>query len=267
MRICDAFRGLVVLAVLGFAGHAAAFDATNISPDTPPADAFKFGFDAYKQGDKLSAFEALSFAAGKGHAMAQWKLGQMYAAGDGIERDDYKAFELFSEVADAHAEDSPTEPGARFVSNAFVQLGTYYRLGIANTLIKPDPSRARQMFTYAASYFGDPEAQLNLAKMYYRGEGGDRDPLQAARWSKLSADKGNPGGQGLLGHLLFEGDDGIARQPVSGLALLLIARQRANPSDRWIGDMQEDAFAVATEDERRSAVAYAQDWLAKNPRR
>ena len=152
----------------------------------------------------------------------------MYAEGDGVKRDDYKAFELFSEIADAHADDSPTEPNARFVSSAFVALGGYYRKGIPEHRGEagPDP-RARRSIAYAASYFGDADAQLNLARMYYDGEGGDRDPLQAARWAKLAADKGNVGAQALLGHLLFEGD-GVERQPVLGLMYLTVARDRAN---------------------------------------
>jgi TPR repeat protein len=98
--------------------------------------------------------------------------------------------------------------------------------------------------------------------MYYEGEGGDRDTLQAARWAKLAADKGNVGAQALLGHLLFEGD-GIKREPVVGLMFLTIARDRASPSQQWILDMQEEALSVATESERRTAVALAEDWLDK----
>ena len=261
MRMYSALCPVVVCAVLGLAGQAYAFDPN--SPDASPAEAFQFGFDAYRQGDKVTAVEALGFAAEKGHPIAQWKLGRMYAEGDGITRDDYKAFEYFSEVADAHADDSPSEPNARFVSNAFVALGTYYKNGIPNTDIKPNLGRARQIFAYAASYFGDAEAQLNLARMYYEGEGGDRDTLQAARWAKLAADKGNVGAQALLGHMLFEGD-GIKREPVVGLMFLTIARDRAAPGQRWIFDMQEEALSIATESERRTAVALAEDWLGKN---
>jgi TPR repeat protein len=195
--------------------------------------------------------------------MAQWKLGRMYAEGDGVTQDDAKAFQLFSEVADAHADESPNAPSARFVSSAFVALGGYYRDGIPNTL-RPDFSRARQMFEYAASYFGDPDAQLNLARMYYDGEGGDPNPRQAARWAKLSADKGNVAAQALLGHLLFDGE-GIRRQPVLGLMFLTIARERAKPTDDWIRRMHEEAFSLASETERRTAIALANDWLSKNP--
>jgi len=263
MRISSAFQSLVAGAVLSFAGQALAFDAKNLNADTPPGEALQFGLTSYKNGDKETAFEALSFAAEKGHPIAQWKLGRMYAEGDGIKQDDYKAFEYFSEIADAHADDSPSEPNARFVSSAFVALGGYYRNGIPNTDVKADASRARQIYTYAASYFGDPDAQLNLAKMYYAGEGGDRDPVSAARWAKLAADKGNVGAQALLGHVLFEGD-GVQRQPVLGLMYLSLAREKAKTADSWIFEMQEQAVSMATESERRTAMALAEDWKKKH---
>ena len=263
MRISSVLSGAVLCAGLGFAGQALAFDPTNPGPEATSAEAFRVGFDAYRQGDKLTAVEALGFAAEQGHPIALWKLGRMYAEGDGITRDDYKAFGYFSEVADAHADDSPTEPSSRFVSDAFVALGKYYQSGIPDTDIMPNQDRARQFFTYAASYFGDAEAQLNLARMYYDGEGGERDPLQAARWAKLAADKGNVGAQALLGHLLFEGD-GLKREPVVGLMFLSIARQRAELGQRWIHEMQERALSVASESERRTAMALAEEWLADN---
>lgn len=263
MQISSVLRPIVICAVFGAAGPVLAFDPNNPSPEASPAEAFQYGFDAYRQGDKVTAAEALGFAAEKGHPIAQWKLGRMYAEGDGITRDDYKAFEYFSEIADAHADDNPSEPGARYVSDAFVALGNYYKSGIPDTDIKPNLGRARQIFNYAASYFGDDEAQLNLARMYYEGLGGDRDPLQAARWAKLAADKGNVGAQALLGHLLFEGD-GVKREPVVGLMFLSVARERADPSQRWIYEMQEEAVSVASESERRTAIALAEDWMDKN---
>jgi TPR repeat protein len=198
MRIRKALSGAAVVALLGMAGTANAFELNSLSADTSPNEALRYGLNSYKSGDTKAAVEALNFAAEKGVAGAQWKLGQMYATGDGVERDEYRAFELFSEVADAHADEPPSEPSAPYVSNAFVRLGTYYRQGIPNSKVQPDLGRARQFFAYAASYFGDVSAQLNLARMYYGGEGGDRDLIQAAKWANLSADKGNAEAQRLL---------------------------------------------------------------------
>src|SRR3954466_6144313 len=105
------------------------------------------------------SLNALQYAADGGHPVAQWKLGRMYADGDGVIQDDLRAFEYFSRIANAHAEDSPSAPQATIVANAFVALGRYYLNGIPNSKIKPDSDRAREMFSYAASYFGNADAQ------------------------------------------------------------------------------------------------------------
>jgi len=182
---------------IGVAAPAFATD-NKIGPDTPPADALRVGLAALKSGSTEVALDALNLAAGKGLVSARWKLAEMYATGDGVARDDYRAFQLFVEVANGQADIGPRDASAAYVSNAFVRLGNYYRSGISSSPIRADLPRARQYFTYAASYFGDPAAQLSLARMLYSGEGGDRDLVQAARWANLATDKGNSEAKTLL---------------------------------------------------------------------
>src|SRR5262249_55961469 len=150
-----------------------------------PVEAFRYGTQALRAGEKDKAVTSLQYAAEQGHALAQWKLGRMYAEGDGVERSDVRAFEYFSRMAAGYADDSPGTPKARFVANAVVALGNYYLDGIPNSAVKADPARAHEMFNYAASYFGDPDAQYYLARLYLDGKGGPRDPRQAARWLSL----------------------------------------------------------------------------------
>lgn len=201
-----------------------AFEIKDLTPETPPNQAFTYGLDQYKSGDKATAAEALDFAAQKGIAGAQWKLARMYADGDGVTRDDAKAFQLFGEViANSNDDDSVDAEAAPYVSNAYVRLGTYYRNGIPNSKVKPDLSRARQAFTYAASLFGNADAQLNLARMYYSGEGGDRDLVQAAKWAKLSADKGNPDAKALAVEVSLE----LAQDHLDGKDTTQSAREAA----------------------------------------
>jgi TPR repeat protein len=264
MRICNAYFGLLVAAGLGIAGPAMAFDGnTALTASTSPEVALQQGLELYRKGEKADAFEVLNFAAEKGDPIAQWKAGQMLADGDGIKRDDFKAFEMFSDLADAHAEDSPGEPSSRFVSKAFVALGRYYQSGIPNTDVKADLGRARQIYGHAALIYGDGDAQYNLARMYYEGQGGDRDPVRAVKWAKQAADKCVVDAQALLGHILFEGDDGIEREPVRGLTYLLVAGARARPDQTWISDFQEEAVSVATAQERHDAAELAAQWLGK----
>ena len=61
--------------------------------------------------------------------------------------------------------------GARSLMR-FVAVGVYSLSGIPNSDVHADPDRARELFQYAATTFGDPDAQYNLAHMYIVGAGG-----------------------------------------------------------------------------------------------
>ena len=250
---------LVAVALFGLSCGARAFEGSTSKKEQPsPLQAFQTGARAYMAGDKATAVTSLLDAAKRGHAMAQWKLARMYADGDGVEKDDVKAFDYFSQVANAHADDSPDTVQARFVANSFVALGNYYLDGIAGTPIKADQSRAREMFSYAASYFGDPDAQYNLARIYLDGSS-QKDVRQAARWLGLAANKGQREAQAVLGHMLFNGID-IPRQQARGLMWLTLANAAAGSGDKWIRDLYAEAAAKASVDDRTTAGDYVEAW-------
>jgi hypothetical protein len=224
-----------------------------------PVEAFRSGAQALRAGDAESGLRALEFAAENGHALAQWKLGRMYADGDQVGRDDLRAFEYFRNIVDSHADDSLGTPQARFVANAFVALGGYYISGIPNSSVTASPSRARDLFAYAASYFGDADAQYQLGRMLIEGQGGPKDVWQAARWLKLAADKGQYQAQALFGTTLFNGQ-ALPRQVSRGLMYLTLARDAA-PQEKWVADLHAAAFQQATDDERALALSYLEGWL------
>jgi len=252
--------GLMFGPVLG-AMPALAFDGNQPSDSAIPSpmEAFRYGAAALKT-DKAKAVTSLEYAAEKGHPMAQWKLGRMYAEGDGVPQDDLRAFDYFSRIANAHADDSPGTPQARFVANAFVALGHYYLDGIPKTRVKADAARARQMFAYAATYFGDAEAQFNLARLYLEGNGAPKDVRQAARWFNAAAHKGQYQAQAQLGAMLFAGE-GVPRQSARGLMWLTLAKDSAPAGEVWVGKLYDSAFSQATDDERSLALLYLERWL------
>ena len=239
-------------------------DAMAAAPPLSAMEAFKSGAHWLKAGEKAKAVHSLEYAAEKGHALAQWKLGRMYAEGDGVTQDDLKAFEYFRGIADSHAEDNPDTPQSRFVANAFVALGHYYLDGIPKTAVRRDPDRAREMFAYAASYFRDSEAQYYLARLYLDGVGAPHDPRQAARWFGLSAQKGQCSAQAMLGAMLFAGDH-VPRQAARGLMWLTLAKDSAKEGaatdQDWINRLYDSAFQQATEDERALALVYLKRWM------
>jgi len=255
MRIIET---AIALATVGLAiglGSALGFEGNRVEP--PAIDC---GQQAVKAGDPPRAVGTLQYAAEQGNAVAQWKLGRMYATGEGVPRCDLRAFEYFSRIANGHADEYPDAPQAPFVANAFVALGQYYLDGIPNSRVKPDPIRAREMFSYAASYFGNADAQHQLARIYLDGHGVGRDPRQAARWLTLAANKGQYQAQAMLGSMLFKGD-AVPREAARGLMWLTLARDSAKTEDRWIGELYEGAFKQANNDERAQALVYLERWL------
>jgi hypothetical protein len=239
---------------------AAVPSAAGRSPVLTPVEAFRSGTRALRAGETEKAVTSLQYAAEQGHALAQWKLGRMYAEGEGVERSDLRAFEYFSRIASAYADDSPGTPQARFVANAFVALGHYYLDGIPNSVVKADATRAHEMYAYAASYFGDPDAQYYLARLYLEGRGTLRDPRQGARWLHTAANKGQHQAQALLGHMLFKGDV-LPRQAARGLMWLTLAKDGAGAQETWITNSYEQAFKLASDDERSLALVYLERWV------
>ena len=242
------------------AAAATAGPARALDPDLSPGDAFWSGYEAYRAGDAATALEALNFAAEKGHPAALWKLGRMYATGDLVTEDDQKAMQLFTRVASEYADGNPDGPDAPFVADAFVTLGSYYQNGIPGA-VEADLGQARRYYSYAASYFGDPDAQYQLAMMYRHGHGGEQNDRQAARWFKLAARKGHVGAQAEFGSMLYQGL-GVGRNATEGLMWLSIAKL-LSPSDPLVQSRHEQAFSTASEEERRRAMVLAEEWVAR----
>lgn len=206
-----------------------------------------------------TSLSALQYAAEGGHPIAQWKLGQMYAVGDGVAQDDLRAFEYFTRIASAHAEDNPSAPQASIVARAFVALGRYYLDGIPNSKVKADPDRAREMFHYAASYFGNADAQYNLARLYLDSST-PREAKFGLRWLSLAVQKNHYQAQALLGQMMFNGDQ-LPRQAAKGLMYLTLARDSAGPGDAWIRESYASAMKKASENDRAMALQLLERWV------
>lgn len=272
MQISEVFRTSAAAAlVLTCAGSAIALDpqkqpapSAAVSAPAKPTeilDAFKSGTQAYIAGDRTKGLTALQYAAENGHPVAQWKLGRIYADGDGVQRDPYKAYQYFSQLCAKNAETSPFLPQARFVANAFVALGNYHLEGIPNSEVKADPRRAAQLFRYAATYFGDADAQYYLAQLYLEGRGAQKDARTAARWLYSAANKGQHQAQARLGQMMVHGE-GVPKQAARGLMWLTLAADAANGrGDEWIQKAYDDAVRETSQDDRIVARSYLEQHL------
>src|SRR4051794_31077714 len=112
MRICERLACLAALGAILAAAPAPAFALDgSATPGAQPAlafdgtpapahartptpvEAFRSGAQALRAGQTAKGINALEYAADQGHAAAQWKLGRIYAEGDGVKRDDLRAFD------------------------------------------------------------------------------------------------------------------------------------------------------------------------------
>src|SRR5579862_9274407 len=125
-------RGLALALFLACATPALALDGSTqpATLDKIPLKLFKSaqqalraGIDDLRAGDAKSSVEALKYAAAGGQPLAQWKLGRMYAQGQGVPHDDYQAYQYFDELIRSYNEDEPDRRDIPAVSNAFVAIG------------------------------------------------------------------------------------------------------------------------------------------------
>lgn len=240
---------MLAASVAGMSGFAVADEKPN------PWKVFKFGFDAYKSGHKEQALQAYRDASEQGQVGATWKLGRMYAEGDGVPRDDYEAYKFFREVVQQSVE--PGSEEETYVGDAYAALGRYSADGIPGTDIQANPALAQDYYQRAAAY-GSPTGQFEIGKMYLQKQT-TGNARQAGRWLKLAAQKGHQGARAMLGNLMFQ-----SGRVVDGLAMMTAALERAAPTDRiWIRSMQEEAFALSDEEQRREAIDRAQDFMGE----
>ena len=250
-------HGLLLQPALAFDGT-----ATPSNASLTPSQGLREGTAPQTPEDAAHAkeFSALEYAAEQGRTAAQWKLGRMYADGNGVPQDDMRAFEYFSKIANTHAEEPPRSPQAHIVANAFVALGRYYLTGIPNSTIKSDSTRARQMFSTRRPISAMPMRSLNLAAFISTAT--PAIVHEAARWFLLAATKGQCRAEAALGDILFRGQY-VPRQAARGLMWLTLGRDCAGPDENWVNSLYDDAFGRASDDERAMALVYLKDWMKR----
>ena len=243
------------------------------APLRPPApvvgfgsarEALRSGVRDYNAGNKAVAAQALEYAATQGDALALWKLGRMYADGDGVPHDDLKAFEYFSKIADDNEDVGPEFAEAQAWSRApSSRSGPISSTASSKTYVKRDLGRAHEMFhtrrrssairTRSTTSRGSISRAPASRRMRVRRRAGSTSRPRRAiiRRRRCSG-------------TCWSAAIGIPRQRGLGLMWLTIAREGADPDkDRWIYDLYEKAFAGANERDRQMALANLEQFLKR----
>lgn len=139
------------------------------------------GKTAYERGDYATALGLWLRLANQGNADAQYRVGNMYADGQGVPQDYAEAVKWYRKAADQGNADA---------QNA---LGDWYEYGWgAPWGVPKDKAEAVKWYRRAAAQ-GNEWAQYHLATLYASGhEGVPLDHVLAYMWFNLAAANGNP---------------------------------------------------------------------------
>ncbi|MBW8308722.1 MAG: SEL1-like repeat protein [Candidatus Paracaedibacteraceae bacterium] len=165
--------------------------------------------------DALGAFKLFKEATQEEITQAYFRLGEMYAYGQGIEKDLHQAIGWFTKAA--LKDDDWSSYEAQFI------IGSFYYKGI---ILKQEDTKAAYWYLKAAEN-GHSEAQWWIGLLYRLGAGVTRDLIKSYEWLKVSAKKGNHWGQYHLGEV-YGGGFGIKENKKLSLMWMHKAAKQGN---------------------------------------
>jgi hypothetical protein len=246
-------------------------DPQFVSPDS----AFAQGLGAYKGGYYEIAVPALEHAIAEADQMsrfyASYYLGRIYADNTGTRTDHPKAYILFQRLADDNMHIEPDDKQrAPYVADAFKQVASYFLTGLPEMGLKPDIEQAIDHLKYAATFFNDKDAQVELAKIYLRGEAPYANVKNGLHLLGSLAQARHPKAQALLAELHAQGKF-VPLDQQRALALITDAVTNAPPAERiWIEDLYQTIFCGTSPSVRSQAnglVAFWERMLSARPPR
>ena len=123
-----------------------------------------------------------------------------------------------------------------------------------------NPRRAASYLHHAALFFGDKEAQLELAKLYLSGNGSRDDVRRGLHYLSTLSEQSYPAAQALLAEQLWIGQHVKADQR-RALALVTMAAENAPAHDRiWIEEIYHSMFCAASQGTRSEADGLMARW-------
>jgi uncharacterized protein len=263
LRVTRTYSGIA--AALLFAAAASAAMAGDGIKYPSPQVAFEQGLGAYKSGYYEIAIPALEVAAAKGadanRFFAEFYLARIYSDNGSALTDHAKAYMLFQKLADENADADPDDgQRAPFVAKALTALAGYLQSGVPSIGVRPDAARAAEYLQHAATFFGDRDAQFELAKLYLGGDDASEDVKRGVHYLSVLTEEGHPAAQALLADLLWRGRF-VNKDEKRALALITMAAEHAPAHERiWIDDIYQSIFCGATQGTRKKAEGVVAVW-------
>ena len=150
-----------------------------------------------RNGLSINLSEAVKWyrkAAEQGNADGQYNLGDMYANGSGVVKDEAEAVKWYRKSA---------EQGN---ANGQCNVGSMYANGSG---VVKDEAEAVKWYRKSAEQ-GNAYGQYNLGLMYANGRGVAKDDVEAVKWYRKAAEQGHANGQCNLG-AMYDNGSGVVK--------------------------------------------------------
>lgn len=196
------------------------------------------GLDAYSKADYALALKEFSPLSDQVDVRAQFKVGVMYAYGQGVAKDETVALQWFRKAAEQG------DAEARF------NLGVAYAYGKG---VAKDEPKAVEWYRKAAEQ-GNASAQYNLGSMYYQGHGVERDYAKAIVWYRKAAEQGIAFAQKNLGVMYYHGQ-GVPKNLAQAVAWYRKAAQQGDAQSQEAVNYLDGANTVTIASEASSYIA------------
>ena len=216
------------------------------------------GLDAYRQGKYELAVPALDCVLrsedGLPKFYAEFYMGRISGDDTSGFVDHARAYALFQGLSDQHGGVDPDDVRrAPFVAKAITALAGYVRRGLPEIGLKPDLERAVEFIRHSATFFNEPDAQFELAKLHLTGAGVPLDVRLGLHYLQKLVQDSHAGAQAYLAEMYWNGRH-VPLDHVRALAMSKLAIENASSSDRlWIEDGFQNFYCGTQPAERTRA--------------
>ncbi|MEM8627531.1 MAG: hypothetical protein AAGF32_06285 [Pseudomonadota bacterium] len=226
------------------------------------ADALRTGLAAVQAGRYRQAMHAFHLGAQANEFFSKFYIGWLHDDPELPTYNPVAAFKQFNALYLAHRDDDPFAQRRRTkaLAHATLRAAEYYLTGVPELGLAPDPQRARALVSYAANYLHSPAAQRRLSRMFRDGIGGNIDLRAAGHYLQALSRRDDPQAQADLAEMFWEGGD-FPHRPVWALALITLALLNAQGEDHvWISDRHQSMFCGLTPAARVRARELLMGW-------
>lgn len=209
-----------------------------------PQAALEQGIGAYQAGYFSIALPALTCAAEDGLLQGQFHLARLYSDSASPNMDHRRAYELYRIIIEEHAATIDVDDDARapYVGRALTAYAGYWLRGLPEIGLHANPEQAAFFLQQAATFFRNPDAQFELAKLYLKGEGVPPDRKKALHWLTTLTQEGHSGAQAFFAELLWRGKV-VSGNQVQALALITVAVENAPANERiWVEEIYQSIY-------------------------